>query len=328
MFISIEIGNSLILNRNHPNIWMIFLEVFLMKFKRGILFYHDSAGQGDVNDIIGEVTKNLSRMVDELLIFRSSEKGNIYEYIQDRGNTNDLDILMILGGDGTVHELINGVIDASLNIPIAILPGGTFNDFTKNLNLNPNPVVSSEQLLTAELNEYDVIQVNDRYALNFVGFGLIVENAQNIDQEAKSRIGKFSYLFSTIKTITNPTFFDYQITSNQNIYEGKSSMIVVSNGEFVGGNRIPLTELSPQDGKLDVFIFKESGLKLFGELMKEKSVTNWNEISRNIEHISTTELKIETSKAMDVDLDGEIDITTPLNIKIVPKRLNILTAQQ
>lgn len=296
----------------------------MQKFKTGILFYHDNAGQGDVHQIIGEISKDLTRFIEQLTIYRSVEQGQIYDYLKS-ANTH-FEICLILGGDGTVHELINGIIDGDHHVPIGILPGGTFNDFTKTLNLHPNPVRAAEQLLTADVKYYDVMKVNTRYALNFAGLGLIVENSNSVNPDAKSKLGKFSYLLSTIKNVTNPTFFKYEVEVDGEKYDGESSMIVVANGAFVGGNKIPLVELSPNDGRLNVFIFKESGLKLFTEIIAMKSEIDWNEISQNIEHYSGEQIKIMTDKSMDVDVDGEIDLETPLSIQVVPSKLKILTA--
>ncbi|KAA1042429.1 diacylglycerol/lipid kinase family protein [Macrococcus equipercicus] len=301
----------------------------MASFTNGILFYHDSAGQGEVTETIGEVTKNLVKMCQSLTIYKSEEKGDIIDYCHKiKEEQLPFDVIYLLGGDGTVHELINGVIAAELNLPIGILPGGTFNDFTKTLNLPPEPVAASQALLEASVKHIDVMKVNDRYVLNFVGLGLIVENSEGVAEDAKSRIGKFSYLMSTLKNVTNPTFFDYKVTVDGKLITGSSSMIITANGQFVGGNRIPLTELAADDGILNVFIFKESGIKLFTELLSEKSTDNWNELSNNIEHYSGCQITIETAETMAVDVDGEIDIETPLQIDMLTKRLRMFTGNK
>lgn len=294
------------------------------KFDNGILFYHDKAGQGDVHEIVGEVTKHLSQMITHLTIYRSLEQGEIYELLTR--SSQPYDIFLILGGDGTVHELINGMIDGGYHKLIGILPGGTFNDFTKTLNLNPDPVRAATQLLESEITYYDVLKTNERYALNFAGMGLMVDNSEGVNPQVKSKIGKFSYFLSMIKNVSNPTFFDYEIEVDGNKSYGTSSMIVIANGQFVGGNRIPLSELSPSDGTLNVFIFKDSGLKIFTDMIGEKSEVNWNEISQNIEHISGEHVYLKTKEELSIDVDGEIDLVTPLDVRIVPNKLKILTA--
>ncbi|TDM12631.1 diacylglycerol/lipid kinase family protein [Macrococcus lamae] len=300
----------------------------MVQFTMGILFYHEGAGQGEVSDIVGAVTKNLITICQELTIYKSREKGDIIKYCHKiKEEQLPYEVIYLLGGDGTVHELINGVMQADLNLPIGILPGGTFNDFTKTLNLPPNPADASEALTTSSVKHIDVMKVNDRYVLNFAGLGLIVENSEGVADDAKSRIGKFSYLMSTLRSVTDPTFFNYRVTIDNQVHTGSSSMIITANGQFVGGNRIPLTELSPDDGILDVFIFKESGIKLFTELLSEKSAATWNDISNNIEHYSGAHIMIETENKMAVDIDGEIDIETPLRIDILTKRLRMFTGQ-
>ena len=71
----------------------------------------------------------------------SENKGDIIKYCKSIKNENyssDVDVLFILGGDGTLNELVNGVMQYQLNLPIGVIPGGTFNDFTKTLQLHPN----------------------------------------------------------------------------------------------------------------------------------------------------------------------------------------------
>ncbi|GGB00473.1 diacylglycerol kinase family lipid kinase [Macrococcus hajekii] len=296
----------------------------MISFNKGILFYHDAAGQGDVHAELGGVTAHLLKICKELVIYRSDAEGDIRKYCHTiKEEQKDYDVLFILGGDGTVHELVNGVLEANLNLPIGILPGGTFNDFTKTLNLPPTPVEAVQVLVEGHVRHIDVMKANDRFVLNFIGMGLIVENSEAVVDEHKSKFGKFSYLFSTLKTVTDPTFFDYELTVDGEKSTGTASMIVVANGKFVGGNRIPLKELIPDDGKMHAFIFKNGGIKIFTEMVKEKTTDNWNSISKNVEHLEGTTMQIHTKREMEVDVDGEIDLKTPVNIEILNKRLRL-----
>ena len=109
-----------------------------------------------------------------------------------------ISISFLLGGDGTVNELINGVMKYDLNLPIGIIPGGTFNDFTKTLNLNPDfkKLVNNCCL---HMLSHMMMKVNDNYVLNFVGLGLMVQNAENVQEGRKDIFGKLSYVGSTVK---------------------------------------------------------------------------------------------------------------------------------
>ncbi|CAC8158092.1 Transcription regulator (contains diacylglycerol kinase catalytic domain) [Staphylococcus aureus] len=244
---------------------------------------------------------------------------------RNQNYAKDVDILFILGGDGTVNELINGVMTHDLQLPIGILPGGTFNDFTKTLNIAPNHKQASEQMISAQVGTYDVIKINNQYALNFVGLGLIVQNAENVQDGSKDIFGKLSYIGSTVKTLLNPTQFNYQLSIDDKTYSGETTMILTANGPFIGGSRIPLTDLSPQDGELNTFIFNEQSFSILNDIFKKRDSMNWNEITQGIEHIPGKKISLTTDPAMKVDIDGEISLETPIDIEVIPNAIQLLT---
>ena len=298
------------------------------KFKHGVLFYHEHSGIKDIYNGLGDVASSLTTFCKHLSIQLSENEGDIITYckkIKEQSYSDDVDIIFILGGDGTVNELVNGMMQSQLDIPIGIIPGGTFNDFVKTLNLHPRHKVASEQLKEAELRSYDVMKVNDEYALNFVGMGLIVQNAENVQNGNKDVFGKLSYVGSTVKTLLNPEHFDYKITVDENKIEGNTTMLVVANGPFIGGSRIPLTDLSPNDGYLNTFIFTEERTSVLNDIFKQRDSMNWNNMTDGIKHVLAKKITISTDPQMKVDIDGEIDLKTPLQIEVVPDAIQILT---
>lgn len=298
------------------------------KYNHGVLFYHEHSGIKDIYDGLGEVAKSLTTMCKHLSIQLSEDEGNIIEFcqsIKSQQYSNDVDIIFILGGDGTINELINGIVQHDLNIPIGIIPGGTFNDFAKTLNLHNNYKIASQQLKDAQLKTYDVMKVNDQYALNFVGLGLIVQNALNVQEGNKDLFGKLSYVSSTMKTLVNPVKFTYKITVDGKELNDTTSMILVANGPYIGDNRIPLTDLAPDDGYLNTFIFDDQKFNVFTDIFKQRDSLNWNNMTKGITHIPAKEIMIETEEEHRVDIDGEIALTTPLNIQIIPQAIQILT---
>ncbi|OMO39127.1 lipid kinase, partial [Stenotrophomonas sp. MB339] len=90
-----------------------------------MLFYHEAAGQGNIYKELGQVTENLTQVYDELTIKLSKEEGQIRSYCKTLvTDTNEqaYDVIFVLGGDGTLNELINGVVENNLQIPIGVLP--------------------------------------------------------------------------------------------------------------------------------------------------------------------------------------------------------------
>ena len=107
----------------------------------------------------------------------------------------------------------------------------------QNTSTAPNFKTASEQLLTSHAESYDVLKVNDLYVLNFVGLGLIVQNAENVQDGSKDIFGKFSYIGSTVKTLLNPVKFDFSLTVDGET-KGNTSMMLIANGPNMGGGQI------------------------------------------------------------------------------------------
>ena len=298
------------------------------KYNHGVLFYHEHSGLKDIYEGLGEVTKSLSSMCKHLSIQLSENEGDIIKYCEAIKNDkygSEIDILFILGGDGTVNELVNGVMQHDLHLPVGIIPGGTFNDFTKTLNLDPNFKNASSQLLSAQVGSYDVMKVNDTYVLNFVGLGLIVQNAENVQEGSKDVFAKLSYIGSTVKTLMNPSKFDFELNIDGRKETGNTSMLLIANGPNIGGGRVPLTDLSPQDGKVDTFIFDDQSFSILNDIFKKRDSMNWNEITEGIDHIPGQHITLSTEPNMKVDIDGEISLETPIEIEVLPKAIQLLT---
>lgn len=295
-------------------------------FNKGVLFYHQAAGQGNLYKALGQVTESLVQMCDDLTIKLSKEEGDIKKFCDTIANSNDhsYDIFFILGGDGTVNELVNGVVKNELAIPIGIIPGGTFNDFAKTLNLAARPVQAAQQLLTSNVKAFDVLDINGHIALNFTGIGMMVENAENVDSHSKKIFGKLSYIFTTVKVVADPATYQYEVHANGETYSGETSMILIANGNFVGGSRIPLEDLSPCDGKMNIFLFKNHNMSLIKDFFHVKDSMNWNDITENITLVSTDEATLETTPHTKMDVDGEILFNTPANIKLLRNKVQLL----
>ncbi|MGJ5712746.1 diacylglycerol/lipid kinase family protein [Staphylococcus auricularis] len=298
------------------------------QYQHGVLFYHNHSGINDIHQGLGDVTKALTQLCKHVSIQLSESEGDIIDYcasIKAKRYSDDVDVLFILGGDGTVNELINGVMQHDLNLPIGIIPGGTFNDFTKTLNLSPKHDEASQQLLQARPTTYDVIKVNDTYALNFVGLCLIVQNAKNVQAGNKDLFGKLSYIGSTMKTLIHPTSFDYELTVDGETWTGSTAMIIIANGPFIGGSRIPMTDLNPSDGYLDMFVFKKKDFSILNDIFKQRDSINWNHMTKGIKHALAQKISLSTNQSMDVDIDGEIALSTPLDIEVIPRAVELLT---
>lgn len=159
--------------------------------------------------------------------------------------------LIVLGGDGTLHEVLNGLVDPKL-CRLGIVPSGTGNDFVETLGIPKNPKRAIELIINGEAKDTDYLEISDRRCLNVSGIGMDVDVLERCNR-GKMR-GKLKYLFSLLQSIF--AFKGYPVEIE---YEGKTEkrevlIAATCNGtQFGGGIRI-CPDANTTDGKINVVL--------------------------------------------------------------------------
>ncbi|GGB55610.1 YegS/Rv2252/BmrU family lipid kinase [Virgibacillus dakarensis] len=291
-------------------------------FKKALFLYNGNAGSDDIEQKLSATLPILTQSVKELTVVQTK---TIEEAKSCCTNVADkVDLIIILGGDGTVHECMNRIAVKEHRPAIAILPGGTCNDFSRMLNIPQNLRQAAEAIVNGEMVEIDVGESMGRYFLNFWGIGLVSETSQNIDENQKKSFGVLSYFISTLKTVNQAETFSYQIKTGDEQYTGDAVMLLVLNGKFIGTRQLPVSTIDPADGKLDVLIVKKSAIAAFRELLMMNNSNYDNEQLTAFTHFQTNELTINTDTGKEIDMDGEINGTTPAEIRLLPRHIKMV----
>ncbi|WP_059171522.1 diacylglycerol kinase family protein [Bacillus sp. FJAT-27445] len=294
----------------------------MAKFKRAILIYNGKAGQKDIVKTLGVCIPILSPAIEELLILKTDRPGHARELCAKYGEAADLAI--ILGGDGTVHECMNGLSSLEKRPILAILPGGTCNDFTRTLGIPQDIQSAAEVVVTGNEVPIDAMKVNGKYALNFLGIGLVTEASHNIKESEKALLGKISYYLSAIRTMREMEPFKYRIYCDGENFVGEAVMVLATNGRYIGTNQLPFRNIEADDGKANVFIIKNTNLNLIRELLTT-DVTMDNDVSSSeVIHCSGREIAIHTEKGMEADTDGEVYLETPAYITMLKHHFQVI----
>ncbi|WP_052366225.1 diacylglycerol kinase family protein [Geomicrobium sp. JCM 19055] len=180
--------------------------------KRAAIIYNEHAGQANDHLSIEQIKAQIESHDFQLKLCPTSKPGDGERIAKETGK--DVDTLFIFGGDGTVHECINGIPSLQNRPNLAVLPGGTCNDFARTLGISMNLEEAIDQVCTGTTKTVDVPKMNDRYFLNFFAVGLIADTSENINEELKATIGRLSYFWSALQTVTNPTYYTYTLTSD------------------------------------------------------------------------------------------------------------------
>ena len=145
------------------------------------------------------------------------------------------DAVGVVGGDGTVAEVAQGLADSG--VPMVILPGGTGNGAAGEFGI-PKTISEAAALLTdpaAVVRSIDLGKVGDRFLLLRCACGAIATIDERATRELKSHIGGLAYVWSGLSTLKDAEMVDYHITCDGEAYEARGITCIVANGAGFGG---------------------------------------------------------------------------------------------
>ena len=296
-----------------------------MVWEKGILIYNGNAGQKGIEDTLGRCVPILSPHIKELALMPTTEPKEAEKICRRHGEESD--IVIVLGGDGTVHECVNGLAALDQRPAVAILPGGTCNDFSRMLGMPQDIRAAAETIIQGETCMTDIGQAGGRYFSNFWGIGLIAETSANIDESQKSLLGKVSYFISAIRTVKEAESFSYKLTYDGQVMEDEAVLVLICNGRYLGTAQLPFEGIDNEDGKLDVIIVKNSSLGAFREILFNKG-SSINHGEGDVLYLQAKNITVETERNCDVDADGEIYMKTPADIKILGQHMRFIRGNE
>lgn len=227
--------------------------------------------------------------------------------------------IVVVGGDGTLHEVLNGFSEFD-KVSLGIIPCGTGNDFVSALKLPMDPIKALEVVLYGEAKYTDFMQMPTVRGFNIIGMGIDVDVLKRYSRLKKKT--KFKYTWCLIKTLFAFDYvkFDAEIDGVKNTYT--SFMACIANGHRYGGG-IPVCPVAdPTDNKLDFVAVKEmKKLKLIKAFIKLKKgkVLDLPEAT----HLNMQKVKIFPEGHYTVNVDGELYDDIPFEVQIVSNKLRI-----
>lgn len=274
-----------------------------------------------------------------------------YTFTQQKGDgsslakllidTNPTTTIVVLGGDGTVSEVVDGVMRSSdhENVSLAIVNLGTGGDFCKSLGVphdldsvlarlaNPNPK-SVDGGKISYRREWDG-STGERYFINITGCGMAGEVVRSVNQSAK-RFGAFSYYLGSLANVLSYQNKPIRFRLDDGEWEERTiTTLAVCNGRYFGGGMCISPESRLDDGFLDIVCIGD--WNLIEKAMNSGNFYNGNILSTpGVESFPCQSIEIqpmpgrEEIKPAIIDCDGEDIGTIPMRVEIVPRAIQFL----
>ena len=278
--------------------------------------------QKSLDHIIGQLV--LKQIIQTIDVFYTQQKNDAKIKCESL-NQDDYDLIISVGGDGTLNEVINGMMNAHLSIPLAILAGGTVNDFAKFLNLPTHPQEFIDMIQDFHTISVDIGQANDSYFINVIAGGMFSDIGYAVSQDQKEKLGSLAYYYNGLMQLPSQLATQFHLTiesENYNIHE-TSKLFMITNSSHVAGIKDLTPRASIQDGLLDVFVIKNCSTTDMIALVKDYTLFYHTE-NPYVHYFQTNELSLYSDDSLIYDIDGERGERLPIHIRVIPQALKIL----
>ena len=265
-------------------------------------------------------------LIENRLIERQVEYA--FHYSEKKGDATKLTKTLIqngasniiaVGGDGTLHEVINGFSNFE-NVALGIIPCGTGNDFANALNLPLDPKAALDVILDNQPKFTDFMQMPTVRGLNIIGMGIDVDVLKRYESLKKKT--KFGYTSSLIKTLFKFKCIKFGAKIGDTHTEHHSFIAGIANGKVFGGGLKLCPLADPCDGKLNfVTVDAMNKLKIINAFIQLKKGKLLN--IKQAHHTVAEEVEIIPTIPYTVNVDGELYENIPFNVKVVTNTLRI-----
>ena len=229
----------------------------------------------------------------------------------------EVDVLLVFGGDGTVHEVANGLPLGGDGPLVALLPAGTGNDLARAIGVPPDPVAAAAELAQAGPRTLDLLDCGDRRAANGINAGFAAAATDVLSRRVKRALGPAAYVVGGVWAGLDPPTWPARVEVDGRVVEGEALAVVVGNGGSFGGGRWLIPDADLGDGLLDVLVVPASAskAKLARHLAKD------GRLPGDLPRLRGPSATVVTD--MPCRLDGE-PAPTPGSVTVIPAAWQVL----
>ncbi len=295
---------------------------------RALVLYSAYSGNGRFIKKLDYIARVLKTKYDIVDFHKSQYKGSLSDHILLKGFKYDL--ILCIGGDGTVHEVINAIMKLDKKPTIAYIPAGTCNDSAKTVGLSKNINKTLKKILIGNTASIDVFKINDSFFVYGLRAGCLTEISYDTKRELKKGIGKFGYYIQGLKSYMDTKTINIELeTKEGDIINGNFSLFLALNTRYLAGFKIHRKKrIYLNDQKIRITLIKKTSkfmnvidfgmFLIFGESYKH-----------NIINFDTSGFKISSIQRIAYNTDGEMfDKHNIINVEVIPNEINIITSKR
>lgn len=239
----------------------------------------------------------------ETTVRPTTKRGDAYSYVKER--SQEIQLVVCSGGDGTLDEVVTGMLASGSDTPIGYIPAGSTNDFGGSLQLPKNMLRAAEIVVNGQNFPCDVGAFNEDVFVYIAAFGLFTEVSYETAQDVKNVLGHMAYILEGVKHLSSIRSYSLKVSYEDCVVEDEFIFGMITNSVSVGGFK----QITGKNVLLDDGVFEVTLIRRPRNPMELNAVLAAL-LNRDINadcmiYFRTKQLKIESSEPIAWTLDGE-----------------------
>lgn len=271
--------------------------------RRMLFVYNPKAGKAQIKSNLIDIIDIFVKAGYEVTAYPTQARGDAVKAVKER--SAGYDIVVCSGGDGTLDEVVSGMMKCEEKLPIGYVPAGSTNDFANSLKIPKSMIKAADIVVSGEDFACDIGTFNNDNFIYVAAFGIFTDVSYQTKQDAKNVLGHAAYLVEGVKRLPAVRAYPLKISYSDQVIEGEFLYGMVTNSYSVGGFRgITGQDILLDDGLFEVTLIRKPSnpldLNSIILALVDKRVK-----SEHIYTFKTSKLVVESENPVSWTLDGE-----------------------
>ena len=226
-----------------------------MSEKKLLFVFNPKSGMGLIKNHLLDIIDIMVKAGYEPTVYPTQARGDATRIVRETGANYER--IVCSGGDGTLDEVVTGMREGNIEVPLGYIPAGSTNDFARTLGI-PNDMVKAAQIAVGDhAFACDVGQFNDDTFIYIAGFGIFTEISYDTPQELKNVLGHAAYILSAAQSLASIPNYMMQIDVNGELIEDRFIYGMITNSVSVGGFKgLTGKDIQLDDGEFEMTFIK------------------------------------------------------------------------
>ena len=293
------------------------------------IFFNPNSGKKD--DLLAKtvkaslITKGISESNITIIIPKSIEELFL---LAKAASHNGVDIIIPLGGDGTINKVISGVYEGGAHSRIGLIPSGTVNNFAQALDIPLDYQATIDNIFDGQIKAVDICKVNNDYMISSLTLGLLADIAANVTSESKRKYGPLAFLKDSLRILRRNRTYSIIINEQNSTYIADLKFLLITMTNTIAGMPSFSPDAAIDDGHFQVYTMKKVS---FFKFLRHRNDFYKGDFSRarEIHHFSANELSLEPTNPHRpfnprTRVDGDKSSRLPIRLTVLQKAIQVI----